>query len=810
MIVRSRLPPAGPPLFGRAEVQAAIEEALGAALAGHGSYLILTGEEGIGKSTMLAHAERRARKQGFRVASARALPHDFPRPFATIQELLQSFRDDEGRPGPSAPGASTPFSLLLAPLESRPDPPEPPTGEPVGREPPGDESRRLLAALTELPRRTDQSRFLLLDRVIEDLAEFARRQPVLLVLDDLHFLDDSSIEFLEELLRNVTRERLLVVASSIPMLRAPPRLRRFLEAARDQAAVRWRDVGGLSASETAEYVRWLRDGRAASPDEVAQWFGQTNGNPLFVEQSVRGEALAPGTGAVEVTSQRLEDVHRARFHALPEEVQRTLCYAAVIGKEFDFNSLSHALGRGSDPLSSSLDSLVRDGLLRESRPGTFEFVREALRQEAYAGLTESRRRILHRKVAESLEESAAADGPNVFELARHFYLARDWPHALEYSRRSAELAASAYAYPEAKLHLERAQECARNLPQPDPRVEFQLVTEMGRILAEMGELRPAIEVLATAVSRGQREPLLASELPVAVLWLASAHSQLWEHARARELARIALALFKRRGDPTGTAASHRILGVADWDTGDFPQAEKHHREAARIAAKAGNRRLQAHALIDLANVLIYSGPTRADEALQLYGQAVQLFAGAHDPGSLARVHMNRAILLHTVGRDPEAFEDLQKAVRHAEESGSLLWRVYAYLNEAVLRAEGGESSTVRPILERARALNERLRDRLSDQQIAMIDGILREQEGDLVGARQRYEEGLRLAQELEMMPDVIEMHYRLARAALRAGDRPASRRHLAAAYAANLKKVRVDLLPKFREIERELGPASAD
>ena len=793
------------PLVGRPEVRTAIEDSLASALAGRGSLLIVVGDEGLGKSTILSYASEQAENQGFRVGATRAAPTEFPRPFAVVQEMLQGFREPASDRTAAASESGEVFSLFLAPLERRDETGAVPPTSPEAPASEGEETRRLLSALAELPRRNDQSRFLLIDRLIEDLAALGARQPLFLGIDDFPLIDDSSMEFVTELQRHIEEHRIVLALMSPPLGTARPRPKRFLESIRYLPSTRWIEARPLTPAETGELLTWLRAGAPLSSEDALRWHQRTRGNPLALEQMLRGTPLAAlATTPAEESGGSFDVVDRTRAQTLSEEAQRALCYAAVIGNEFAFETLTQALGQEPDRISAALEEVVRDGLVREARPGTFEFIRESFRQEAYAGLTESRRRILHRKVAEALEETATGDTREAFELARHLYLARDWARALEYCRKAADVSAAAYAFPEAKLHLERALECTRNLPALDPIVEFRVDTDLGRILVEIGELRPAIEVLTDAVARARSDPRLAPELPVAMLWAAAAHSQLWEHEKARELASCALELFEKASNLTGTAIAHRILGVADWDTGNFERAEHHDREAARLARSAGNPRVEAHALIDLANVLIYSGPTRAEEGLELYDRAAGLFQSSSDHASLARVRMNRSILLHNMGRREEALREVAEAEVHADASGSLLWRVYTILNEAVFRAEAGETTRVRLLSEKGRELNRRLRDRLSDEQITMIDGMVLENEDDLARARDRYLEALRLVQELEMLPDVLEVRYRLARLAVRTGDWEEARQQIQLATEAQIKTVRADLFPRMEALKQRL------
>jgi tetratricopeptide (TPR) repeat protein len=797
------------PLIGRIEIRTAITGALTDAKQGKGSVLVVVGDEGVGKSTILAFAMAQAQAEGFEVGATRAAPTESPRPFGAVQEMLGAFRGRASGGVASPPEGAEPFSLLLAPLERQEDRIGS-SGGPGGDGGAGGDraTRRLLSALADLPRRNDQSRFLLIDRLIEDLATLAERQPLFLGIDDFASIDDSSLEFVTELARHISEYRILLAIFVGPPAVAPVRPRRFLESIRGIPSTRWLEARPLTPTETGELLQNLRAGPPPSPEEVLRWHRRTRGNPLALEQLLRGTSSHLSLpSAADEGGHPIEDMDRARIQDLPEAAQRLLCYAAVIGNEFAFETLTGAVGPESDQISGAFELALRDGIIREARPGRYTFVRESVRQELYAGLTESRRRILHRKVAESLEATASGDPGEVFELARHFYLARDWARALEYCRRAADISAMTFAFPEAKLHLERVLECIRHLPTLTPTVEFRVDCDLGRILVEIGELRQAIDVLNTAVARAREDPSLEPELPIAILWAASAHGQLWEHAKSRELAKVALDLFERASDATGTAIAHRVLGRADWDTGDFANAEYHHREAARLAQTVGNTRVEAHALIDLANVLIYSGPARATEALELYDRAASLFESAADHPSLARVRMNRSILLNTIGRREDALREIAEAEVHAEASGSLLWRVYTILNEAIYRAEAGETTQVRLLLTKGRELNRRLRDRLSDKEIAMIEGMLLENEDDLPRARDRFLEGLRLVEELEMIPDVLEIRYRLARLAVRMGDWVAARQQIQAAFDGHVETIRGDLYPKIVALVGRL-PAS--
>ena len=794
------------PLFGRAEIREGILRHLDAAKGGAGSCLLLVGEGGVGKTTLLRTITGDARDRGFLVLEGVALPADPPQPFAVIQDLVRSVRN--APPTPETPDPSmTSLPLLLAPVKRDYSSPAPAVGF-FEASNSAESEDRLLALLAGPAARVDESRIELHDRVSAFLSDLATRAPLLLTIDDLHFADDSSLQFLREFVRLLPERRIVVLATSMPESEAPTRTAVFLSALAETPGVGRLPVRALAENELPDYVRWLMGGHEPSRDAVVRWFTQTEGNPLFVEQLVRGSmGFGPATPAVRADAgiRDLEDVLRDRVRSLSETDRRVLVYGAVLGKEFDFATLLPAAGMDEEQLAESLDRLVRGGLLRENGGEVYEFVREAVRAEAYGGLTETRRRILHRKAALAIEQGARDPSGSVFELARQFYLAHDEVKALDYNRQAAQLATAAYAYDAAIVHLQRALECARRLPHRDPATELRLMIELGRILDEFGDLHRSEEILRDAVNRARTDPSREPDLGLALLWLARDLQNQGLNADARTLAQEAFDIFQRRGNQRGILVSHRVLGAASMRLGEFDDAERHNREEVALAEREGDSWERGHALIDLANTMISRGPEKTDEALRLYDVAGEVFAQSKDYSALARVHMNRSLVFHNVRRMDEAISEITLAGEAAERSGSRIWMGYCALNEAQLRAEVGQVDRGRAAIARARHLLEPLGDQLAEEQITMIEGIIAHTARKFDEARERFEAALQKARGLKLKPDAAEMQLRLAILAMDRGDEAEARTFLQASLDGDLVALRADLAPLLEKLQRALA-----
>ena len=793
------------PLFGRAELLEDVGRSLERVRQGHGEGVLLTGPGGSGKSRVLRAVVDRALGQGFWVLSGRALPEELPGPFSLVQDLLRT-------PGESAAvpelWADTGHSLFLAPVPEEPlgSPPSPPSEKetlPAFR----DELDRILAPVGSTSiEGLGASREEMLGRLIDNFRALAGQQPLLIAIDDLQFADASSLELLRRLAGEIGRIPALVVATVGTAAEIPDAARAPVAALSESATFRSVPLRPLTVLEMTEFIRWILGGRNPDPQDVLRWHAQTEGNPLFIEQLVRAVTGSDPRGPAAAAQGRdVTEMLTARVRELGESERRVLTYAAVLGKEFDFPSLAAVAGMEEERVTESLDHLVQRGLLRERGEEVYEFVTEAVRANVYASLTETRRRILHRKAGQAL---AAKGGATDAELARQFYLGRDDVRAVEYNLRAAQNATRAFAFETAVAHLERAVQAERRGPSPNPRRQIRLLTDEGRLLDELGNTPRSEEVLREAVALARGQPGLDLELGKSLLGLAQTLSDRSEYLSAEALANEATIVLEKVGSSRDLLAAHRVLGVVFWRRGELAPAEAHQRAALEIAEREGTPIEQGHALVDIANTMVPLGATRLGTALELYARAAELFATVEDQGARARVLMNRAVLEYGAGRTEDALRDMAVAIETADRSRSPIWIGFCHVNLAQWLAELGRPSEARPALERAVHVLTPLGDRLAEQQLAMTRGMVSLAEGSLGAAEDEFQDALDRARALRLGSEVPEMWFRLAEVAYRAGDLDGARERLAEAEKMGLLEQRPDLTRRHAELARALRPPS--
>ena len=793
-------------VFGRDEIFEELDRRLVRGREGHGSGLLLVGAGGAGKTQVLQAAREVGVRHEYRILSGHALPQELPPPFSLLRDLLASHRYEEPGPAADLPDLGS-FSVFLAPVSSAP--PHPAThGHAAEPKPTEDEVNRILAPFgrsTLEGAAGGQER--LQAALLDEFQRLAEDRPLLILVDDLHFADSSTLDFLRRFAADLPGFRTVVVATVGVPSEVPEKNRKALDALGQSSAFQSLPLRPLTVPEVGQYVRWILGGHAPDPKDILRWHAQTQGNPLFIEQLVRSD---PGYGttathAPAAGGQSMADILVSRVRALGETERRVLTYAAVIGKEFEFADLAAVSGQGEESVTESLDHLVQSGLLREKGGEVYEFVTEALRAMVYTELTETRRRILHRKAGLALEAKGHVDDA---ELARQFFLGRDNDRAVRYNVAAAQSAARAFAFETAVTHYARALEAERRRPNHKVESEIRYLTDQGRLLAELFRLRESEAILTEAVDLARSHSGLDLELGRALLGLAQCRYLRGEYPNAEVLATQAWSYLTTAGNLRDRMDAHRVLGVVCMRMGNVRQAEAHHRAVVEIAEREGTPLELGHALIDVANLVVTSDPVRFKIALELYTRAAKLFGESGDFGSQARVLMNQGVLEWTANRTDDALRDLELAIVAAERSRSPRWIGYCNINLAQLLAERGRPELARPAMERAAQATAPVGDGLADQQVLMTRAMIAHSEHDYAQAETHYQASLNLARNLHLPSETAELLMRMAQLSHDRGDDVQARERLTSARTSGLLDHRPDFAGRLAALEQAIAVVS--
>ena len=464
-VVRSRLQAAAARgltrFVGRQPELETLQQALAQAQAGHGQLVAMVGEAGVGKSRLLYEFGHSHHTQGWLVLESASVSYGKTAPYFPVVDLLKRYCHIEERDDPRTVRAKVTGQILTldeALQETIP---------------------ALLALLDALPA---DSPFLRLDppqrrqRTLDGLKRLFMResqvQPLLLVFEDLHWIDTETQALLDSLVESLPTARLLLLVNYRP---------EYQHGWGSKTSYTQLRLDPLPPAGAAEVLQALLGGDPSLAPLKPLLIARTEGNPFFLEESVRTlvetRVLLGEPGAYRL-AQALPTIHvpatvqavlAARIDRLPAEEKRLLQTAAVIGTEIPLPLLQAIAELPEAALHRSLVHLQAAEFLYETRlfPDHEYTFKHALTHEvAYGSLLQERRRVLHARIVEALEALAGERlAEQVERLAHHALRGEVWDKALTYFRQAGEKAMGQSAYREAIGYFEQALSALPHLPE---------------------------------------------------------------------------------------------------------------------------------------------------------------------------------------------------------------------------------------------------------------------------------------------------------------------------------------------------------
>jgi tetratricopeptide (TPR) repeat protein len=557
----------------------AIHQALERAGASHGQAVALVGEAGVGKSRLVYEVVHSHHTQGWRVLESASVSYGKATPYFPIIDLLRRYcHVDDGDDVRTIRAKVTGQVLTLdeALQETLP---------------------ALLALLDALPAdspfaRLDppQRRQRTLDALKRVLLRESQVQPLVLVFEDLHWIDAETQALLESLVESLPTARLLLLVNYRPEYQHAWGSKTYYTQLR---------LDPLPPASADEFLQALLGDDPSLEPLKRLLIARTEGNPFFLEESVRtlvetgvlvgqpgAYRLAKPLDSLQVPA-TVHAVLAARIDRLPTEEKRLLQTAAVIGTEVPFSLLQAIAELPEDTLQRGLAHLQAAEFLYETRlfPEREYTFKHALTHEvAYSSLLQERRRVLHARIVEALEALHPDRLPeDVERLAHHALRGEVWDKALAYCRQAGEKALARSAHREAVGYFEQALSALQHLPEQHDTCEqaIDLRLALRAALQPSGDWRHVLAVLheAERLAAVLDDP---QRLGRVLLFLSVHFRHRGTYDQAIAAGERALALTTADGNIVLHALANQYLGMAYLALGRYHRAVNYFEQTVAV------------------------------------------------------------------------------------------------------------------------------------------------------------------------------------------------------------------------------------
>ncbi|MEV4416000.1 AAA family ATPase [Catellatospora sp. NPDC049609] len=638
--------------MGRAHPSAVLRHEVARAVAGHGGLILVAGEAGIGKTSLLTDAMAHARDAGALVVGGTCWDSDSAPGFWPWTQALRAVRRTASAADWAAAreAGGSPLSVLL--------------GEPLPDEP-------AAAAL--------DGEFPLFDAVTTALAALAQRRPLIIALDDLHWADAASLRLLAFAAQHTWAEPILLVGAYRDVeVDAPGHpLRALMVPLTAKATVV--TLTGLAPAEVAQLITRTA---GTAPDQAlaAEVHRRTGGNPFFVEQTAR---LWHSGGGLTAVAPGVRDALDRRLALLPEEVTALLAAAAVLGRQFARPVLAATADADPAQVDRGLARAEEARLVAALGGGRYGFTHDLVREALHDSLPEQARRQLHAAVvraAGASPEVAASVLPA--DLARHAYLAGeclDAETAVARLLAAADDAGNRMATDEAIGHYRRALSLVR-----DPARRVRVLIELGRGVYHLGDRDEGWRIFdeAAAVARSSGDGAMLTWVAMIV----HRHGRDGDERSGTRTGLLREAYAALIGDGADLTTDEIVQRLVAW-TEDL--ARTGHDDEALLFSLWARHDLNW-------------GPGGAREREALTAEMEQLSRRTADTGSEALAASFRWVALVELG-DPGYLDQLRAFVAAARRDGSPRMRVSLLVDQAVIATMTGRFAEADELLAGLRA-----------------------------------------------------------------------------------------------------------
>jgi class 3 adenylate cyclase/tetratricopeptide (TPR) repeat protein len=798
-----------------------LREALSRAAAGHGQVVAIVGEPGVGKSRLVWEVTHSHRTHGWLIVQATSVSYGKATPYLPVIDLLRGYfqiedRDDQRKVREKVmgkllaldrslePSLSAFLALLDAPVDDaqwqRLDPPQ--------------RRQRTLEAVKRLLLRESQA------------------QPLLVVFEDLHWIDSETQALLDSLVESLPTSRALLLVNYRPEYEHRWGGKTYYTQLR---------LDPLPPESAEELLQALLGSDPGLQPLKRLLIEPTEGNPFFLEESVRtlvetqalvGEPgayrLARALPSVQVPA-TVQAVLAARIDRLRPEEKSLLQTAAVIGKDVPFALLQAIAEVPEEELRRGLTHLQAAEFLYEASlfPELEYTFKHALTHEvAYQSLLHERRRALHARIVEAMERLYPDRlAERIEQLAHHTLHGEEWEKAVTYLRQAGLKAMMRSVYPQAVARLEQAVEALSHLPEGRERLELaiDLRLELRQALFPLGDADRVFEYLSRAESLAQtlgdrRRLGHVSAYLSATLWVLGKHHQAIEVGeRAASIATetddfglqvlmnfylglvnhaqgkyrqasdmfmknvstlIGDLAYERFGMPSlPSVVSRHWLIWSLAELGEFSEAIRRAEEAVRIADAADQTFTRVIACLAVGGLYLYQHDLA--KAIPLLERGLELCETWHIALWLPSLACRLACAYARSGRIPDANRVLAQGIptKGTVETA----RVTAWLGQACLTA--GRRDEAIGLAERALQLCRESQERGVEAWALRLHGEIASHQNrpDVATAETHYEAAMALASELGMRPLVAHCYLGLGKLHRRTGKRGQAQEHLATA-----------------------------
>jgi predicted ATPase len=768
---------------GREKEMTKVKGHLEESMKGNGKLVLIIGETGIGKSRLLQELGGYAESKGVLFLKGRGLYQENAEPYLPFMEAFgqyllsdQDFIDTDAR---ALIGWESEEQISLGIL-------------PLGQ------IRETSVTNEKQGFDLQQERDRLFESLYRIVIDISEKMPLLLVLDDIQWADESSLLLLHYLARNIRNTNVLMCAAYSPEdlkeddEEAHP-LSDTLRRMRTEKLFSEIWLERFDEKCTAIMIESLVGKQGLHKEFVKLLYNASEGNPFFIEEVLKSLV---NEGLMDVDSYRwdgnidasqiripgtIRDVIARRIDRLDDKTKSLLRSASIIGNRFTFELLYKISDVSEEDVIDAIDASIAANIIHEDpacEEERYRFDHALIREVIYNSMSRSRRRLMHKKMGYIIEEQNMNRLDEVvYNLAHHFCEGKDAKKTLFYAIKAGEKAKNAYA-PEDAIHyflmaLRTIDEMEDNEKNMNKKLDF--VAELGEIYGNIGEWDKSQQYHFKALELSKK---FRNDIGKARAYRSIGHikQNKGEYDEAFENFKKGLEISERIKDLHGMADTYRGLGRVFWRKGEFERAIEFYEWSLGLTKKIKDEKLMATTCIELGNV--YSELGDWEKGIEYQMNSLKLLEKLKNFYEIGRSYNNIGVTYARKGDMDKAIEQYEKSIEISDKARNIRMSGWALFNAGEAYAKIGEFEKALECCDRSLSIFERLGEKLGISGAYMSYGIIFKLKKQWNKAIEYFEESMRIRKELEIPYRLADGYYEFGMLYKEKGDETKAKEYL--------------------------------
>jgi tetratricopeptide (TPR) repeat protein len=731
---------------------------------GKGGLVLIVGEMGIGKSRLAEELGKYAKSRDVIFLKGKSLYKENMEPYLPFVEAFSGYLtgekeyvDVDSRAVMGGFG-DEPLSLGLLPLR---------------------QSSEISSVIKKANLSIQQERDRLFESICKLVIEISENRPLLLVLDDLQWADDGTLQVLHYLARNIRNNKVLILGTYCPedLNNNGGKSSSFPETIRRMRIEKLFSEIILSRFNERCTTLMIESmvGKQGLPNGFAKvLYKESEGNPFFVEEVLKSLV---NEGLIDVASYKwaakidfseiripgtIRDVIARRIDTLDDKTKAILKVASVIGNSFPFELLFKISDAEEEEAIDAIDAAIDVNIIHEdssSPDERYKFDHALIREIIYSSMSKSRRRLLHKRIGNTIEKLYRDKLDDmVYNLAHHFNLGKDIEKTLLYGVLAGDRASKTFAPEDATNYYITA---LRALEQMEPKTEnmvtkLGVVSKLGEIFNTIGEWDVSLGYQNEALKLSKR---IGNDLERARAYRIKGHikQNKGNYDEALTNFELGLKISKEINDIHGMADTYRGLGRVFWREGEFERAIKNYEESLSLTENIKDEKLMATTYIELGN--IYSELGDWEKAIKYHTNSLTVLKEIMDFYEMGRSYNNIGVTYARKGDMKKAIQEYEKCIEISDQIGNIRMAGWALFNAAEAYARIGELEKALDCCNRSLAIFERLDEKLGISGSFLSYGIIFKLQKNWDEAIKYFERSMQIRKELKIPYRLADGYY---------------------------------------------------